>query len=85
MEDNEQVRELLKGGKLATANTTLTSKVMRRARASVGQRDTLLFAIVRIWTVIAELLAPIFAQIAARQAEFSARKLAKTTDQSESK
>ncbi|MEL7312545.1 MAG: hypothetical protein AAFN07_13620 [Pseudomonadota bacterium] len=43
-------------------------RVMRRVRASVGQRDSLLFAIVKFWTVIAEMVAPVFAQIAARQA-----------------
>ncbi|MEO0366835.1 MAG: hypothetical protein AAF265_15250 [Pseudomonadota bacterium] len=46
-------------------------RVMRRVRASVGQRDSLLFAIVKFWTVIAEMVAPVFAQIAARQARAS--------------
>ncbi len=48
-------------------------RVMKRVRAGVGQRDTLLFAIVRIWTTIAEMLAPVFAQLGERRAETAAR------------
>ncbi|MEM8983314.1 MAG: hypothetical protein AAGC71_09820 [Pseudomonadota bacterium] len=48
-------------------------RVMPRVRAGVGQRDTLLFAIVRIWTAIAEMLAPVFAQLGERRAETAAR------------
>ncbi|MEM9173040.1 MAG: hypothetical protein AAGA84_10080 [Pseudomonadota bacterium] len=44
-------------------------RVMRRVRAGVGQRDSMLFAFVKFWTVIAEMMAPIFARIAERQAQ----------------
>ncbi len=56
-------------------------RVMRRVRAGVGQRDSLLFAIVKFWTVVAELLAPIFAQLAARRA--GAIPAAKTVENAE--
>lgn len=72
MEDEDQIRKLLRVTPPTGTKTPLTDKVIRRARAGVGQRDTLLFAIVRIWTVVAELLAPIFAQLAARHAKFKA-------------
>ena len=42
---------------------------IRRIRASVGQRDSLMFALVKFWTVIAELAAPLFAQLARRHAQ----------------
>ena len=75
MEEDDRIRELLKVTPSPESRNPLTDKVLRRARAGVGQRDTLLFAIVRIWTVIAELLAPVFAQLAERQARFSAGKM----------
>jgi len=72
VEDDEKIRQLLKVQPPGGTKTGLTDKVMRRTRAGVGQRDTLLFAIVRIWKVIAELLAPLFAQLAVRQATLAA-------------
>lgn len=43
-------------------------RVMRRVRANVGQRDSLLFAVVKFWSAIAEMVAPIFAQFSERRA-----------------
>jgi hypothetical protein len=40
-----------------------------RARRQVGQRDSLAFAMVRIWAVLARMLAPLFAAFAERQAQ----------------
>ncbi len=48
--------------------STRLNQVLRRTRAGVGQRDSILFAVVKIWTTIAEMLAPIFAQFAERKA-----------------
>ena len=39
-----------------------------RARRQVGQRDTLAFALVRIWSALARLLAPLFAYFGEKQA-----------------
>ncbi len=39
-----------------------------RARRQVGQRDTLAFALVRIWAALARLLAPLFAFLGEKQA-----------------
>lgn len=72
MEDDDKLRELLKVETPPQRKMTLTDRVLRRARRGVAQRDTVLFAIVRIWQVIAELLAPVFAQLAERQARFAA-------------
>ena len=47
--------------------------MLKRVRTSVGQRDSLLFAIVKIWAAIAEMLAPVFAQLGERQAATAAR------------
>ena len=49
------------------------ARAMKRMRVSVGQRDSLLFAVVKIWTAIAELLAPIFAQLGERRAAHNLR------------
>lgn len=57
-------------------------RVLRRVRASVGQKDSFLFAIVKFWTVIAEMVAPIFAQLAARQAAHQANPAKLKADQS---
>lgn len=40
-----------------------------RARRQVGQRDTLAFALVRVWSVLARLLAPFFAFFGEKQAQ----------------
>lgn len=40
-----------------------------RARRQVGQRDTLAFALVRVWSVLAGLLAPLFAFFGEKQAQ----------------
>ncbi len=40
-----------------------------RARRQVGQRDTLAFALVRVWSVLARLLAPLFTFFGEKQAQ----------------
>lgn len=44
-------------------------KSVKKAKTSVGQRDTLLFAFVNIWVAMAELLAPMFANLAIKNSE----------------
>ena len=56
-------------------------KAMLRVRAKTAQRDTMLFAFVKIWSTIAEILAPIFAAFASKKAthfQSSASKLERT-------
>lgn len=45
------------------------ARALKRARANVAQRDTLAFAIVRMWTALAALLAPLFAAFAKSHAQ----------------
>lgn len=40
---------------------------INRARSSIGQRDTVMFAFVKMWTVLADLLAPIFAALSVKK------------------
>ncbi len=61
------------------AESDRMSKVLRRVRASVGQRDSLLFSIVKFWAVVAEMVAPIFAQIAERRASASSERVQQDT------
>ncbi len=50
------------------ARSSRPLKAVSRARREVGQRDTLAFALVRIWAVLARLLAPLFAFFGEKQA-----------------
>lgn len=43
------------------------SKTLIRARANLGQRDTIMFAFIKMWTVLAEVLAPVFASFSAKK------------------
>lgn len=43
------------------------SKTIHRARSSVGQRDTILFAFIKMWTALADVLAPLFANFSAKK------------------
>jgi hypothetical protein len=72
MAGDDQIHELLRVPSQDQSSGDRLPGVVRRARARAGQRDTLLSAIVKIWTVIARLLAPIFAQLALRRAEIVA-------------
>ena len=66
--DNDDIRALLQDAPGPTTGPPDLSKTLRRVRANVAQRDTLLFALVRVWSVLAALLAPIFAALATQQA-----------------
>lgn len=68
MENEEDVRRLLNAGLNDETSSSRVSTALGRARRQVGQRDTLTFALVRIWAVLARLLAPVFATVSERQA-----------------
>lgn len=38
-----------------------------RVQANVAQRDTIMFAFVKVWTVLADMLAPLFAAFATKK------------------
>jgi hypothetical protein len=44
------------------------SAAIARAKSNVAQRDTILFAFIKVWTTIAEMLAPIFAAFSSKSA-----------------
>ena len=69
MADNDDIRELLQGDQLAGRDRRQTSLALRRARRQVGQRDTLALALVRIWAVLARILAPFFAAFGQHQTQ----------------
>lgn len=73
-EKDAQLKQLLAVEQPAESRKDRVQAVLARVRAGVAQRDTILFAAVKFWTVIAKLLAPIFAQLAVRKAEFQAGK-----------
>lgn len=84
--DSEQeLRDLLKVEHPDQAGADRVAKTMSQVRAGVGARDALIFAIVRIWTVIARLLAPVFAMLAVRKAEIDAGRGPADDRQSDSK
>lgn len=84
-DSDQQLRELLKVEHPDQAGTDRVAKTMAQVRAGVGARDALIFAIVRIWTVIARLLAPVFAMLAVRKAKFDAGRRPADDHQSDSK
>ncbi len=69
-QDDTEIRRLLSVDEQETrrAGNDRVGLALKRLRTRVGQRDSMLFAVVRIWTVIAEMLAPVFAQLAERRA-----------------
>ena len=69
MRNDQEIRRLMQTGLEEDAGTSRSLRAVSRARRQVGQRDTLAFALVRIWAVLARLLAPLFAFLGERQAE----------------
>jgi uncharacterized protein YacL (UPF0231 family) len=43
--------------------------VLKTAKKNVGQKDTLMFAFVKIWVTMAELFAPLFANLAIKNSK----------------
>lgn len=68
MSDEQEIRRLMKAGMDDPQTPARVSTVLSKARRQVGQRDTISFAMVRIWAVLARLLAPLFAAFSERQA-----------------
>ena len=65
--NEKKIRRLMQTGMDDEARSPRALKVVSRARRQVGQRDTLAFALVRIWAVLARLLAPLFAFFGEKQ------------------
>ena len=65
-----QVKTWLESGKPPTDQMMEKQRIatVQRARSSIGQRDTVMFAFIKLWTVLADILAPIFASFAAKRA-----------------
>lgn len=68
MSSEDDIRRLMKAGIEEGGSRKRVATALGRARRQVGQRDTIAFAMVNIWTVLARLIAPIFAAISVRQA-----------------
>ena len=76
MKDNETDQLDLQVKALFDADKSLSGvelgdsrqKNIARVKANVAQRDTMLFAFVKVWTVLADILAPIFAAFATKKA-----------------
>ena len=71
-DSDQQLKDLLKGDEPDQDGARRVARTMAQVRAGVGARDALIFAVVRVWTVIARLLAPVFAMLAVRKAEVDA-------------
>jgi hypothetical protein len=66
--NDEQLLAFFNTEKIETPDTLVTQqRIQRRTRMNLAQRDTTTFAFVRLWTTLAELLAPIFAAFAAKK------------------
>ena len=73
MRNEKEIRQLMQTGMEAEGSRSRALKVVSRARRQVGQKDTIGFALVRIWATLARLLAPFFAFLGERQARASYR------------
>ena len=69
MRNENEIRQLMRSGMKAEGSRTRALRAVSRARREVGQRDTLGFALFRLWAVLARLLAPFFAFFGERQAQ----------------
>ena len=68
MRKEQDIRRLMQTGMDEDQTPSRALSAVGRARRQVGQRDTVAFALVRIWAVLARLLAPLFALIGEKQA-----------------
>jgi hypothetical protein len=71
MRNEQQIRRLMQTGMDEPGDSSRAALAVSRARRQVGQRDTLTFALVRIWAALARMLAPFFALLGERQAQAS--------------
>ncbi len=82
MRKEQEIRRLMQTGMNETDKPSRALSAVGRARRQVGQRDSIAFALVGIWAVLARLLAPVFAFFSEKQAQTiyqqSARKRGKT-------
>ena len=69
VDENDDLRQLLKGETSAGHDRRRTSKALNRARRNVVQRDSLTFVVVKLWATLARLLAPFFAAFGEKQAQ----------------
>lgn len=71
---DKDIKALLLGNNTDVENNAAgrqRQKAITRARVTMAQRDTILFAFIKIWATIAEMLAPLFAAFATKHARHS--------------
>ena len=68
LQKEQEVRRLMQAGMGDDDKLMLSRKAVVRVRQRVGERDTLAFALVRIWAALARLLSPFFARFGEAQA-----------------
>ncbi|MDH3621433.1 MAG: hypothetical protein OER91_11100 [Gammaproteobacteria bacterium] len=69
MRKEQEIRRLMQTGLDTDKTPSRALSAVSRARRQVGQRDTLAFALVRVWSVLARMLAPLFAFFGEKQAQ----------------
>ena len=68
MRNENKIRRLMQTGMDGDDSPSRALTAVSQARRQTGQRDTLAFALVRIWAALARLLAPLFAAFGEKQA-----------------
>lgn len=68
MQDEQEIRQLMKTGMDSEESPALARSAVSEVRRRVGQRDTVAFALIKVWAALARLLAPFFAAVSERQA-----------------
>ena len=69
MRKENEIRQLMRSGMENEGGRTRALRAVSQARRQVGQRDTMGFALFRLWAVLARLLAPFFVFFGERQAQ----------------
>lgn len=68
MRNEKEIRKLMRAGMEVEGSRARALRAVSRARRQVGQRDTIGFALFRLWAVLAGLMAPMFASLGEHQA-----------------
>ena len=69
MGNENEIRRLMQTGLDDPERPSRALSAVSRARRQVGQRDSFAFALVKIWAVLARMLAPLFAFFGEKQAQ----------------
>lgn len=81
MSEDEELERWFKDD--TTPDDEAIQSVLKAAKQNIGQKDTFMFAFVKIWVTMAELFAPLFANLAIKNSKAFKPKKPNTSRESE--